>query len=232
MKVDESEFVLADIPGLIEGAAEGRGLGHEFLRHVERAMVLVVLLDPSPLQERTVEDQYDVLLAELEGHSPDLLHRPRVVAVTKADLVADPPLGNLADRVAGLHHISSATHDGIDGLMYAIASVVDRTARELPEREGYILHRPVPAPFELHRRGDDWELTGKAVSRAVNLADLTIPDAADLAAERLRRVGVYAALEAAGAIPGDTVRIGALEFEYLPDVPWEDDDDWFEDEEE
>ena len=116
--------------------------------------------------------------------------------------------------------------------MYSIASVVDRTARVLPEREGYILHRPVPAPFELHRRGDGWELTGKAVSRAVNLADLTIPDAADLAAERLRRVGVYTALEAAGAFPGDTVRIGELEFEYLPEVPWEDDDDWFEDEEE
>ena len=87
-------------------------------------------------------------------------------------------------------------------------------------------------PFKLHRVGDDRELTGKAVTRAVNLADLTIPDAADLAAERLRRVGVYTALEAAGAIPGDVVRIGQLEFEYLPDVPWEDDDDWFEDEEE
>lgn len=232
VKVDESEFVLADIPGLIEGAAEGRGLGHEFLRHVERAMVLVVLLDPSPLQERGVEEQYAVLLGELEGHSPALLARPRVVAVTKADLVPDPDLGSLVDEVATLHHVSSATHEGVDRLMYAIASVVDRTARELPEREGYILHRPVPAPFELQRSGDGWELSGQAVTRAVNLADLTIPEAADLAAERLRRVGAYAALESAGALPGDVVRIGGLEFEYLPESPWEDDDDWIEDEEE
>ncbi len=231
VKVDESEFVLADIPGLIEGAAEGKGLGHEFLRHVERAMVLVVLLDPSPLQERSVEEQYDVLIAELEGHSPELSERPRIVAVTKADLIPDPDLGRVVDEVGTIHHISSATRAGIDQLMYAIASVVDRTARELPEREGYILHRPVPPPFRLTRSGDGWELSGKAVTRAVNLADLTNPEAADLAAERLQRVGVHEALREAGAVPGDVVRIGALEFEYLPEAPWEDEDDWVDEEE-
>lgn len=229
---DDTEFVLADIPGLIEGAAEGRGLGHEFLRHVERAMVLVVLLDPSPLQELTVEDQYLVLRSELGAHSPTLLERPMLVAVTKLDLAPDVDCAAVAaalgvERVFG---ISAATHDGVDDLMYAVADVVGRTTRELPSREGYILHRPVPPRFEVRRRGSGWDVLGRGALRAINLQDLTVPEAADVAAERLEALGVNAALAAAGAVRGDTVRIGGVEFEFLPEE-WEDVDDWFGEEE-
>jgi GTP-binding protein len=215
VSLDDREFVLADIPGLIEGAAEGRGLGHEFLRHVERARALVILLDPSPLQEHDVVAQYSILVEELRSHRPDLVERPRVVAVNKADL---PEAGPAVERVraAGVDAllVSAATNDGLERLMYAVVEAVDVAERALPDREGFVLHRPVPPSFEVHRSGDRWVVTGKAAERAVALDDLTKPEAADFAARRLARAGVDDALREAGARPGDEVQIGEIVFEF------------------
>ncbi|MEX1288367.1 MAG: GTPase ObgE [Acidimicrobiia bacterium] len=225
VSVGEQEFVLADIPGLIEGAAEGRGLGHEFLRHVERAMVLVLLLDPSPLQDRAPVDQYRVLDAELAAHAVALAQRPRLVALTKADLHPDVDPDQLAATIGHdrVFPISGVTGEGVAELMYAIVTLVDRTVDRVPEREGFVLHRPVPPAFEVRRAGAVWEVVGRDASRAVNLDDLTKPEAADVAAARLARLGVDAALEAAGVRAGDDVRIGDLVFTYEPEQePWED----------
>ena len=215
VSLDDREFVLADIPGLIEGAAEGRGLGHEFLRHVERARALVILLDPSPLQEHDVVAQYSILVEELRSHRPDLVERPRGVAVNKADL---PEAGPAVERVraAGVDAllVSAATNDGLERLMYAVVEAVDVAERALPDREGFVLHRPVPPSFEVHRSGDRWVVTGKAAERAVALDDLTKPEAADFAARRLARAGVDDALREAGARPGDEVQIGEIVFEF------------------
>ena len=227
VSVGDAEFVLADIPGLIEGAAEGRGLGHEFLRHVERAMVLVFLLDASPLQTESPEDQYRILAAELAAHSAALAERPRLVVLAKADLNPEIDLTELAraldvERVFG---VSGATGEGVDELMYAIAVLVADTSARIPERDGYVLHRPVGAPFEVRRSGGVWEVSGRTALRAVNLDDLTKPEAADVVAGRLGALGVDDALAAAGAVAGDDVRIGELVFTYEPDDdPW--DDEW------
>ena len=86
VSIDDREFVMADIPGLIEGAAEGKGLGHEFLRHVERARVMVIVLDPSPLQPDPVDRQLEVLIGEMERYLPELADRPRLVVMNKSDL--------------------------------------------------------------------------------------------------------------------------------------------------
>jgi GTP-binding protein len=86
VSVDDREFVMADIPGLIEGAAEGRGLGHEFLRHVERARVIVIVLDPSPMQADSVDRQLEVLRTEMERYLPELANRPQLVVLSKGDL--------------------------------------------------------------------------------------------------------------------------------------------------
>ncbi len=214
--VDDHEFVLADIPGLIEGAAEGRGLGHEFLRHTERASVLVVLLDPSPLQESSVVDQYRILLGELGAHRPDLVTRPRLVAVNKIDTAPDVDLGALAAELAEpqVFGVSAVTGAGVDALMRSVARVVGDVQREAPDREGYILHRPVTPGFRVHHDGAMWVVEGKAVARAVALDDLTGRSAAAFAARRLSRLGVDDALRSAGARPGDDVRIGDLVFEY------------------
>jgi GTP-binding protein len=210
------EFVLADIPGLIEGAADGKGLGHEFLRHVERARALVILLDPSPLQTESLIRQHDVLVDELVSHSRELAGRPRVVAVNKSDL---PGLESAIQEVVEtidvpVHTISAATGEGMEPLLHAVADAVELAVRLAPEREGFVLHRPIRAGFEIHRREGVWVIEGRVAERAVGLDDLTKPEAADFAAARLARIGVDDALREAGAQPGDEVRIGDIIFEF------------------
>lgn len=214
------EFVLADIPGLIEGAAEGKGLGHEFLRHVERATVLVILLDPTQMQDVAYPNQLAVLVRELEKHSPDLARRPRVVAINKLDAIPDvrDVLGWTQEQDFAVHLVSAVTGEGADELMHAIADEVDRHERHAPEREGFVLHRPLPPSYSVTRHGEEWLVAGRAAERAVNLDDLTSPQAADFAAMRLARIGVDEALSAAGAQPGDDVRIGDLVFTFDPDL--------------
>lgn len=216
VSVDGREFVLADIPGLIEGAAEGRGLGHEFLRHAERARALVVLLDPSPLQVHDVDEQYTVLVRELAAHSAELIDRPRVVAVNKADLPEAELAGAVMREMLGepVHVVSAVSGEGLNSLLHAIADAVETAVKDAPEREGFVLHRPVDKPFEISREGETWVVTGRAAERAVSLNDLTQPDAAAVAARRLSRIGVDGALREAGALPGDEVRIGDLVFEF------------------
>ncbi len=218
VSVDDYEFVMADIPGLVEGAADGKGLGHEFLRHVERARVLVILLDPTPLQTDSVQQQHDVLVAELEQHSPELAARRRVIALNKADTLDDDGEYTAWAQHHGieLYPISGITGDGINALLYAIGGEIESHIREAPDRAGFILHRPLPEAFSVKQVGDQWVVRGKAAERAVNLDDLTVAEAADFAAKRLTRLGVDQALAAAGAVAGDDVRIGDIVFTYDP----------------
>ncbi len=219
--VDDVEFVLADIPGLVEGAAAGKGLGHEFLRHAERARVLVVLLDPTALQPVPPARQHDVLIGELAAHGEDLASRPRIVALNKTDAVTDVvDIAKWADAAAlQLHHVSAATGAGVVELMRSVAAAVDVSARSLPERAGYVLHRPAAHGFTVTRKGLQWVVEGLAAQRAVALSDLTQPEAAALAARRLQRAGVEEALRRAGAQPGDEVCIGDLVFEFQEHQP-------------
>ena len=213
---DGREFVLADIPGLIEGAAEGKGLGHEFLRHVERARVLVILLDPAETQELAPERQLEILSKEISEYSEELATRPRIVLLNKADL-SDAP------RIDGVASVSAITGEGIKDALHAIADLVESAERDAPERFGYVLHRPLGPTFTIEREDDGWRVLGLAAERAVAFSDLTMAEAADMAARRLSRLGVDEALVEAGAVTGDEVRIGELSFEFVPD--WDDSDE-------
>jgi GTP-binding protein len=139
-----------------------------------------------------------------------------VVAVSKADLpeaaAAVEEIQRDLDEPVLL--LSAVTGKGVERLMHAVADAVDRADREAPDREGYILHRPLPPGFEVVREGDQWVVTGIAAERAVALDDLTAPEAADFAARRLAGAGVDDALRAAGAEQGDEVRIGDIVFEF------------------
>lgn len=209
---DDREFVLADIPGLIEGAAEGRGLGHEFLRHTERARALVILLDPAETQTHTPEEQLEILSREISEYSPELGNRPRLVLVNKSDAY---PVDSI-EAATGALPVSALSGEGVREALHAIADMVELAEREAPPRQGFILHRPLGPGFEVKREGDAWRVTGQAAERAIALADLTVPEAADLVARRLTRLGVDEALREAGAIAGDEVRIGELSFEFTP----------------
>lgn len=224
VSVGDHEFVMADIPGLVAGAADGKGLGHEFLRHVERARVLVILLDPTPLQTDSVQQQHEVLIQELSKHSPELAARRRVVALSKADTLEDQTEYEKWAVAAGisLYPISGITGDGVEVLIYAIAAEIEGHIREAPDRAGYVLHRPLPDAFAINQIGAEWVVSGKAAERAVNLDDLTVAETADFAAKRLARIGVDRALAAAGAVAGDDVRIGDIVFTYEPKTDDED----------
>ena len=215
VEIEDRRFVLADIPGLIEGAAEGKGLGHRFLRHAERARALVVLLDPSPLQEIGCIEQLGILRGELARHDPALAAREEIVVVSKADL---PEAAAAATRLSEIgvpaRLISSITGLGIPGLLHAIADAITRVAREVSGGEGYVLHRPAQPGFEIHHDGERWVVEGLRAERAVALDDLTKPEAAGFVARRLARAGVDEALRRAGAQPGDEVRIGDVVFEF------------------
>jgi GTP-binding protein len=219
--IDDRQFVLADIPGLIEGASEGKGLGHRFLRHVERARALLVLLDPSPLQEHSVAEQLGILRAELARHDPALAQRPEVVAISKADLVEAQEAGESLSA-AGIQALtmSSVTGVGVDEVMHAVADAVAASERLVAGGEGFVLHRPLPLGFAIHRHGEQWVVTGKAAERAVAFDDLTKPEAADVASRRLRRAGIDDELRRLGARPGDEVVIGDLVFEFADDDPF------------
>ncbi|MDZ7732531.1 MAG: GTPase ObgE [Acidimicrobiia bacterium] len=214
---DGFEMVLADIPGLIEGAAEGRGLGHRFLRHVERARVLLVLVDLAPDDERPPAEQERVLLDELVRYEPALLERERVVVGSKTDAVGDRP--DWRDWMDAHHGISAVTGDGLDTLVGRLREAVSRARSAVPEAETRVVHRPEPEGVRVERADDgSFVVVGREARRAVALSDLTNPEALAHAQQRLRKLGVDRELARAGAREGDTVRIGDLAFDYQRDV--------------
>lgn len=213
----DHEYVVADIPGLIEGAAEGKGLGHEFLRHVERARVLVLLLDLAPVDERPPEEQARILLDELGRYRPDLLERPRLVVGSKAD-VAFFELGDAfadEDRV----ELSAVTRQGLDEFLGRLGTLISGARAAEPEPEPFVLLRPAEEGFSVLRDDDGaWRVAGRNAERVVAMADLTNLEAMEYVQHRLRTMGVERALARAGAREGDVVRIGPVELDYVEGI--------------
>lgn len=209
VQLDDFDFVVADIPGLIEGASEGRGLGHQFLRHVERARALVVLVDLAPMDGRSVDDQVKVLLEELEAYQPDLLSRPRMIVQAKGDV----PLIDVSDKYMT---ISSVTNSNMDTFIGNLGDLARRGRSEVElVTRAPTVHRPLAESISISRNDDgSWQVNGRQAERAVSLNDLTDLDAMAYVQDRLSGLGVDKKLARAGAKQGDTVRIAHLEFEY------------------
>ncbi len=209
---DDTEFVVADLPGLIEGASEGKGLGHRFLRHVERARVLVLLLDLSPLAEHAPLDQERILLRELARYQPDLLERPRLVVGSRADLAA----GDVAfegERVAAV------TGAGVPDLVGRMATAVAGARAQQAEPDAFVVHRPTADGYRIEREDSGaFHVVGRQAERAVALSDLTNVEALDEAHRRLRALGIDKALARAGARAGDEVHIGRMSFTFEDDT--------------
>ena len=212
----DHEFVLADMPGLIEGAAEGRGLGHQFLRHIERARVLVVLCDLAPTDGRGPEEQARILIDELRRYRPELLDRPRVVVGSKADVATyDFATSDFATSEFGGFAISAVTREGLDGFVGEVARLVEEARAAEGEPEPFVVLRPAEQGYSVVREGtNEWRVNGRPAERAVALADITTPDALAYVQQKLRRMGVERALARAGARDGDVVRIGEIELTY------------------
>jgi GTPase len=213
VRFDDTEFVVADIPGLIEGASEGRGLGHQFLRHIERARVLVVLVDLAGTEGRTPAEQQHVLLDELGDYEPELLARPRIVVGSRSDL----SVGESDDGWEG-PRLSAVTGEGLPALLGEMATLVARARAELPRPVSFAVHRPEPSGIVVQRdMSGDWVVLGRQAERAVALSSLTDVDALAFAQHRLKNLGVDRALARAGAREGDRVHIGSFQFDYSED---------------
>ena len=214
---DGTELVMADIPGLVEGAASGRGLGHQFLRHIERARVLVVLIDLAApeLGGELPSAQLRTLLSELGAYQPELLERPRVVVGSKADVAADEE--GVCEMV-----LSAATGVGTDQLVERLAVLVQeaRAAAADMARSEVVVHRPAAEGVDVQRAGAGaWVVVGRAAERAVAFSDLTDDGAQAEAWRRLRRLGVDRALARAGVRDGDEVTVGPMTFTWEEDAP-------------
>lgn len=212
---EETEFVMADIPGLIEGASEGIGLGHQFLRHIERARVLVYMLDLSAVDGDSPAKQLEVLQNELGSYQPDMLERPAIVVGTKADVLtaADWGIEDLVD-----FSISAVARQGLQPMLWRLAQLVKESREVAEEREGFVIHRPAATGVEVTREDDgSFRVIGRAAERAVALSDLTSFEAIAYAWQQLEKQGVNKALRKAGVRSGDEVHIGTFSFEYEED---------------
>jgi GTPase len=207
-----TEFVVADIPGLIEGASEGRGLGHQFLRHIERARVLCVMVDLAG--EVDPAEQERILLDELGNYEADLLERPRVVVGTKSDSAAAQ-----WDAAWAGERLSAVTGQGVRELVGRMASLVHEAREEQPVEEGVVILRPQPDGARVERVGEhEFRLVGRQVERVVALNDVTTPEALSYIDHQLKRLGVARLLARAGVADGDTIWISEFNFEYQQDA--------------
>ncbi|MCO5176048.1 MAG: GTPase ObgE [Thermomicrobiales bacterium] len=216
-------FVLADIPGLIEGAAEGVGLGHEFLRHVERTRLLLHVIDGSGgMEDRDPIQDFDIIDQELRAYSDELGDKPRFLAINKIDLpdtqVLMPLLHEaLDDRVERVFEISGVTGEGVKEMMFAIYERL----RDIPKladlvppetRRVYTLETENEDLWEAERLSrHHYSVTGRKIERTLAMTDFASDDAADRFQRILEASGISAQLEALGVEPGDTVHIGDAE---------------------
>jgi GTP-binding protein len=229
---DGVRFTVADVPGLIEGASEGRGLGHDFLRHVERCALLVHVLDCATLEPRRDPlSDLDVVEAELAAHG-GLADRPRMVVLNKIDVPEARDLGELVTpelvaRELPVHAVSAVSHEGLRAWVFAMAQAVAaaRAAQPPPEATRIVLRpRAVDeAGFSVVAEGGRFRVLGGKPERWVRQTDFSNDEAVGYLADRLARLGVEDALVAAGAAPGAEVVIGrddapggAVVFDFEP----------------
>ena len=221
VEVGNHSFVVADIPGIIEGAHLGKGLGLDFLRHIERTKVIVHLLDGT--RQNLLED-YNKLNAELALYSQDLALKPQLVAVNKIDITeVRESIFRIQQQLSGigsaLYFISAATGEGIAELLNAISSKLGTLSagEELAEKEaGYKLYKPAPRVEKpsIHKEGDIFVVSSDRLERIVAMTDLENIESKAYLFSRLRRISVAKALEKAGVKPGDKVRIGEIEIKW------------------
>ncbi len=211
---DADRFVVADIPGLIEGASEGKGLGHRFLRHIVRCRALVLVVD---LAAADPPADLATLRAELAAYDPQLATRPSIVVGTKADLVDDPS-AVAATLGAEALVVSAMTGDGLDELLERLGLLATVAEDGEPDRRSHVVLRPGRPRFTVDREPDGrWRVSGRSVERWVLEADLDDEGDAETLAGRLKKEGVERKLASLGARRGDEVAILDRVFEYLPD---------------
>lgn len=226
---DGQDFVMADLPGLIEGAAKGVGLGFQFLRHVERTRVILHVIDMSGVEGRDPYDDFEKINQELKTYDPDILKRPQIVVANKMDMPdAADNLAHFKEQLTQdkllaqapeVFAISTITHDGLTPLLQRTAEVLAKTP-QFPVKDATVKtaeydFKEKPA-FTITRDPDGtWILSGDKLEKLFGMTDVTHDESLLRFARQMRGMGVDAALRDKGAKNGDTVQIDDFSFEYL-----------------
>lgn len=219
---DGRSFVMADLPGLIEGASQGKGLGHQFLRHIERCRVIVHIIDMSGSEGRDPYEDYVTINKELGEYEYRLLERPQIIVANKMDGdEAEKNLKKFQEKLGDqkVFPIIAPIHEGIDAVLYAVADALETAPdffNQEEEQESVLYtYKEEEKPFTIHNKGNGvWEVTGKKVERLVQMASFTTDDGFQRFALQIRNMGIDDALREAGCEDGDTVRLYDFEFEF------------------
>ncbi|MCO5295420.1 MAG: GTPase ObgE [Fimbriimonadaceae bacterium] len=223
VSVGDETFVVADMPGLIEGASEGHGLGHQFLKHVERTRVLVHVVDAYPIDGTDPLENFDLIEHELELYSKDLFERTRIVALNKIDLLppdaVDELVHALREKAMDVYPISAVTGQGVEPMLFEVLRLLNESVEPA--------NIPVLVPsgandddeaWDVEVRGDGYAVVGKRIERLVAMTKLDNDESLRYLHRRLQRIGVIGRLRDAGAEDGDTVRVGDFEFAFTEDT--------------
>ena len=219
---DNRSFVVADLPGLIEGASLGEGLGDKFLKHIERTRVIAHIIDMSAFEGRNPYEDYVTINKELENFNSKIMNKPQVVIANKMDMPDfEENLKKFKEQVKDVevYPISALTGDGIDKVLIILADMLDKIEKEPliedEKIESHILYKfEREQTFTIHREGNTWVILGKEVEKLLRMTRFTTDEAANRFANKLRKMGIDAKLRELGAVDGDTVRILDYEFEY------------------
>lgn len=219
---DGRSFVMADLPGLIEGASQGKGLGHQFLRHIERCRVIIHIIDMSGSEGRDPYEDYVTINKELGEYEYRLLERPQIIVANKMDGdEAEENLKKFKEKLGNqkVFPIIAPIHEGIDAVLYAVADALETAPdffNQEEEQESVLYtYKEEEKPFTIHNKGNGvWEVTGKKVERLVQMASFTTDDGFQRFALQIRNMGIDDALREAGCEDGDTVRLYDFEFEF------------------
>lgn len=222
---DHRSFVMADLPGLIEGASEGVGLGHQFLRHVERTRVIVHVIDMASTEGRDPYDDYIKINKELMDYDETLMKRPQIIAANKMDMPGAKEnleiFREQLDEEHPVYEISALTKEGLRDILFAIADTLDaipKMTSELDDTDETVVYRyqKEEAPFQISRDPDGaYVLYGKRIEKLFKMTDFQHDQATQRFARQMRGMGVDKALRERGAKDGDTIRLLQHEFEFI-----------------
>lgn len=221
VKSKKSSFVVADLPGLIEGASLGSGLGDQFLRHIERTRVIAHVIDMGSTEGRNPYEDYLIINKELENFNPKILEKPQIIIANKMDM--PDSMKNLEEFKKkvnlDIYPVKAITNEGLDDVIEALADKLDKIEKtplyEEEKFESHILYKfKEEKPFTIVKDGNTWIIKGEKVEKLLKMTRFNTMDAANRFANKLRKYGVDDELRKMGAKTGDTVRILDFEFDY------------------
>ncbi len=220
--INDRDVIFADIPGLIEGSHTGRGLGIEFLRHIERTGVLIHVVDPMGFDNLDPVENVRMIVEELKKYSPELLKKPRLLVVNKQDLTGADQVFKKLKRTFKKQKViavSGVTGAGLAELLVEVGGLLAQTPVPLPDTVPQTpVHFRIEPDFWVDKKGNEFIVKGKKVERLIAMTNFNLPEAVERTQHILKKMGVEKTLTQHGAQTGDKVTIGKIEFEFEPDV--------------